>query len=114
MADLRVFSTGHQENQAREIEQLREARDEYAALARRRRDAFVEAKAENERLREAHAERLREIGELQDLLGDVLASGVVLDDERIRYLTVQIDRPTWNEIREAVKHEETNPDSVDS
>lgn len=41
-------------------------------------------KAENERLRE--------------LLREVSCSGVEHDDERIGYITVQIDRATWKEL----------------
>ena len=70
MADdpnLRVFSTGHQSNQA---------------------DRIHELEVENT--------------SLLDLLRDVRNSGVVLDDARLGYLEVQIDRPTWDEIREVV------------
>jgi len=37
---------------------------------------------------------------LKELLRDVALSGVEFDDERIGYVTVQIDRTTWNELVE--------------
>lgn len=32
---------------------------------------------------------------MEELLRDVASSGVELDDERLRYVVVQIDRQTW-------------------
>lgn len=40
---------------------------------------------------------------LEALLREVSTAGVELDDPRIGYLTVQIDRDTWNEIKEALR-----------
>ena len=41
----------------------------------------------------------QELGDLRALLGAVAASGVELDDPRIGYVTVQIDRATWDVVR---------------
>lgn len=37
--------------------------------------------------------------DIEDLLRDIANSGVELEDERLRYVTVQIDRPTWEALR---------------
>jgi|GEM_PF-4914819 len=44
--------------------------------------------------------RVSELERLEALLREVSTAGVELDDPRIGYLTVQIDRVTWNEIKE--------------
>jgi len=40
---------------------------------------------------------------LEALLREVSTAGVELDDPRIGYLTVQLDRVTWDEIEEALR-----------
>lgn len=35
------------------------------------------------------------IDALDEILADVAAAGVELDDKRLRYVTLQIDRTTW-------------------
>jgi hypothetical protein len=35
-----------------------------------------------------------------ELLREIAASGVVFEDERVRYVEVQIDRDTWRELQE--------------
>lgn len=44
--------------------------------------------------------RLRaEVERLRALLSDVAESGVEFDDERLRWLSVQIDRETWAQVQ---------------
>jgi hypothetical protein len=43
----------------------------------------------------------REVALLRNLLRYLAASGVEQDDERLRYVTVQIDRATWDAVRAA-------------
>ena len=45
--------------------------------------------------------------EAEALLLEVAAAGVVLDDPRIGYVEIQIDRETWKAIRAAVGQEGT-------
>jgi hypothetical protein len=45
------------------------------------------------------AQILERFAELEDLLADIAACGVVLDDERLRYVEVQIDQDTWEHLR---------------
>jgi hypothetical protein len=46
------------------------------------------------------------IRELEGALREVGQSGVAFDDERIGYVTVQIDRGTWQEIRTLTRRPE--------
>lgn len=39
--------------------------------------------------------RIDQVTDMEELLRDVASSGVELDDERLRYVVVQIDRQTW-------------------
>jgi hypothetical protein len=39
------------------------------------------------------------------LLADVAASGVELEDERMRYVVVQLDRDVWSRIQEYARKE---------
>src|SRR3989304_4485465 len=43
------------------------------------------------------------VDKLEGLLDEVAESGVELDDERLKYVAVQIDLETWNKIRRALK-----------
>lgn len=52
----------------------------------------------------ADVRRLREENEkLRDLLAEVAGSGVELQDDRMRYLVVQIRRGLWARVAEASK-----------
>lgn len=52
----------------------------------------------------ADVRRLREENEkLRDLLAEVAGSGVELQDDRMRYLVVQIGRDLWAKVTEASK-----------
>ena len=58
-----------------------------------------------------HAEIRRpleeEIARLRALLRDIATSGVEQDDERIKWLTVQIGRKDWEALQKAVKNDES-------
>ena len=73
----------------------------------RLRTQYAELEAEHVRLKTDVARELDnmadQIMKLRDLLSDVFNSGVSFDDPRVRYLEVQIDRPTWNEIRKVIE-----------
>lgn len=45
----------------------------------------------------------------EELLREVAGSGVELDDPRMRYVTVQIGRETWERVRAYLPSEETKP-----
>src|SRR5690606_568610 len=46
-----------------------------------------------------HSEAQGELDQLRELICDVAASGVVVDDARLRYVEIQVDRQTWDEVR---------------
>lgn len=50
--------------------------------------------------REAHEKSAEQIGRADALLRDVAASGVELQDIRLRYVVVQIDVDTWERIQQ--------------
>jgi hypothetical protein len=58
---------------------------------------YAEKKAAMYRAYEAGRERVL------DLLREVNMQGIEWDDERIDYLTVQIDRKLWNAIQEEIE-----------
>ena len=43
------------------------------------------------------------VTELEGLLREVAGAGVEFDDARLGYLSIQIDRGTWNEIRRVLE-----------
>lgn len=45
----------------------------------------------------------------EELLREVAGSGVELEDPRLRYVTVQISRETWERVRAYLPGEETKP-----
>lgn len=45
----------------------------------------------------------------EELLREVAGSGVELDDPRMRYVTVQISRETWERVLAYLPSEETKP-----
>jgi hypothetical protein len=51
----------------------------------------------------AEVERLEaENARLREALGGLLESGIEFDDERLRYIVVQVDREDWEQAREAL------------
>ena len=47
----------------------------------------------------AYEDAIRDVERMRALLGDVGASGVEFSDPRVGYVTVQINRATWNKIQ---------------
>lgn len=45
-------------------------------------------------------EYARENERLRELMREVAGSGVEFEDPRVGYVVVQIDRPTWDEVRD--------------
>jgi hypothetical protein len=56
---------------------------------------------ENSRLNALRWRAVADRDDLRDLLRDVARSGVELADERLRYVTVQVDRTTWDAVQAA-------------
>jgi hypothetical protein len=57
-----------------------------------------------ERLRDRYSTRTDEVSRLRQLLVQCTAS-VEFDDERVRYVTVQIGRDVFNEARDSGRHD---------